>query len=173
MNDRKEINEIKEGLKGLIDRLDKLENTIPLPLASFNFFQVDLPEDGEKLYFIRDLYGTVSSKIFNINTMSDIKRFENGLYFETEEEAEQHLKEQRLLFKIKKWAEIHNEGWKPDWSDYSNNKYLIYYDGEDEVLRLNAGTVSNTISTLPFFKTREIAQACIELFGDEIIEVLC
>lgn len=174
MDSIKEIKEIKEGLKNLLDRLETLEKASCTPCEPLKkLFEVELPEDGEKLYFIRDLYGTVSSKIFNINTMSDIKRFENGLYFETEEEAEQHLKEQRLLFKIKKWAEIHNEGWKPDWSDYSNNKYLIYYDGEDEVLRLNAGTVSNTISTLPFFKTREIAQACIELFGDEIKEVLC
>lgn len=167
MNREELIKEYDEKAKALRDEfISKLED-------DKKEFEVELPEDGEKLYFIRDLYGTVSSKIFNINTMSDIKRFENGLYFETEEEAEQHLKEQRLLFKIKKWAEIHNEGWKPDWSDYSNNKYLIYYDGEDEVLRLNAGTVSNTISTLPFFKTREIAQACIDLFGDEIIEVLC
>lgn len=166
MNKEELIKEYDEKAKALRDEfISKLED-------DKKEFEAELPEDGEKLYFIRDLYGTVSSKIFNINTMSDIKRFENGLYFETEEEAEQHLKEQRLLFKIKKWAEIHNEGWKPDWSDYSNNKYLIYYDGEDEVLRLNAGTVSNTISTLPFFKTREIAQACIDLFGDEIKEVL-
>ena len=87
--------------------------------------------------------------------------------------AEQHLKEQRLLFKIKKWAEIHNEGWKPDWSDYSNNKYLIYYDEEDGLLRISAGRISNTLSSLPILKTREIAQECIDIFGDEIKEVLC
>lgn len=135
-------------------------------------FEVELPEDGEKLYFIRDLYGTVSSKIFNINTMSDIKRFENGLYFETEEEAEQHLKEQRLLFKIKKWAEIHNEGWKPDWSDY-DNKYVMYYNAKTGFLGINTYNWSNHISVLPTFKTRKIAQECIDLFGDEIKEVLC
>ena len=161
----KEFNDKVEDLRQeLLAKIEKEEKKL---------FEVELPEDGEKLYFIRDLYGTVSSKIFNINTMSDIKRFENGLYFETEEEAEQHLKEQRLLFKIKKWAEIHNEGWKPDWSDYSNKKYLIYYDVEDGLLRISAGSISNTLSSLPILKTREIAQECIDIFGDEIKEVLC
>ena len=129
MNNRKEI------MKGLLDRLDKLENTIPLPLDPFDFFKVDLPEDGERLYFIDNVQSTILSKIFNISNMNDVKRFENGLFFETIEEAKQHLKECKLLFTIKKWAKEKNEGWGPDWSDYSNNKYLIYYDGEDEVLR--------------------------------------
>ena len=173
MNNRKEINEIKEAIKGLLDRLDKLENTITLPLDPFDFFKVELPEDGEKLYFIRDLYGTVSSKIFNKNTMSDIKRFENGLYFETEEEAEQHLKEQRLLFKIKKWAKEKNEGWVPDWESIFQEKYYIFYDYYRKELCTSFNNSTGTINKLPYFKTRKIAQECINLFGEEIKEVLC
>ena len=175
MNDRKEINEIKEGLKGLLDRLDKLENTIPLPLSPelYNYFLVDLPDDGERLFFIDNVQSTISSKIFDISNMNDVKRFENGLFFKTKEEAKQFLKECKLLFTIKKWAELKNEGWVPDWSDYSNNKFLICYDGEDGILRINAGSISNTLSALPTLKTRKIAQECIDLFGEEIKEVLC
>lgn len=173
MNDRKEINEIKEAMKSLVDRLDKLENIIPLPLASFNFFQVDLPEDGERLFFIDNVQSTILSKIFDISNMNDVKRFEDGLFFETKEEAEQQLKERKLLFKLHQWAKFKNDGWVPDWSDYSNNKFLIYYDGEDGLLRISAGSISNTLSSLPTLKTRGIAQECIDLFGDEIKEVLC
>ena len=64
MNNRKEINEIKEAMKGLLDRLDKLENTIPLPLDPFYFFKVELPKDCERLYFIDNLQSTILSKIF-------------------------------------------------------------------------------------------------------------
>ena len=173
MDSIKEIKEIKEGLKNLLDRLETLEKASCTPCEPLKkLFEVELPEDGEKLYFIRDLYGTVSSKIFNINTMSDIKRFENGLYFETEEEAEQHLKEQRLLFKIKKWAKMKNEGWEPDWSDIYQAKYYISYDYYRKELHFSFNNSTSAINKLPYFKSEKIAKKCIELFGEEIKEVL-
>lgn len=138
-------------------------------------FEVELPEDGEVVYFIDLKNGDVFSKYFNVYNMSDIKHFENGLYFETREEAEQHLKEQRLIFKIKKWAEIHNEGWEPDWSDEEERKYYIQCKNMNTVKELNIDwyfTLSKIIK-LPYFKTEEIAQECIDLFGEEIKEVLC
>lgn len=174
MDSIKEIKEIKEGLKNLLDRLETLEKASCTPCEPLKkLFEVELPEDGEKLYFIRDLYGTVSSKIFNINTMSDIKRFENGLYFETEEEAEQHLKEQRLLFKIKKWAKEKNEGWVPDWEEDEGKKWYVYYNHIEESLKVMWYYNSTNFIKLPYFKTEEIAQACIDEFGEEIKEVLC
>ena len=173
MNDRKEINEIKEVLKGLLDRLDKLENTIPLPPSPFKYFLVDLPQDGERLYFIDNVQSTISSKIFDINNMNDVKRFENGLFFEIKEEAEQHLKERKLLFGIHQWAKEKNKGWEPDWSDYGEFKYYIKSYVEDEELWINSSCRCNSFTKLPFFKSKEIAQECIEVFGDEIKEVLC
>lgn len=173
MNNRKEINEIKEAMKGLLDRLDKLENTIPLPYASFKFFQVDLPEDGETLYFIDNVQSTISIKIFDISNMNDVKRFENGLFFETIEEAKQHLKECKLLFTIKKWAKEKNDGWVPDWENLDQRKYHIFYDYYRKELGNSYRGSTTAIDKLPFFKTEEIAQECIDLFGDEIIEVLC
>lgn len=172
MNDRKEINEIKEGLKDLVDRLDKLENTIPIPPEPFNYFLVDLPNDGERLYFIDNLQSTISSKIFDISNMNDVKRFENGLFFETKEEAEQHLKECKLLFTIKKWAKIKNDGWEPDWEEDEEKKWYVYYNHVEGRLNVTWGYNSTNFIKLPYFKTEEIAQECIDLFGDEIKEVL-
>lgn len=174
MNDRKEINEIKEVLKGLLDRLDKLENTIPLPLASFKYYQVDLPEDGERLFFIDNVQSTILSKIFNISNMNDVKRFENGLFFETKEEAEQYLKECKLIFKLKQWAKLKNDGWKPDWSNDDEEKYYITYFKDKSLgvsWEITWGMINFT--KLPYFKTSEITQECIDIFGDEIKEVLC
>ena len=159
----KEFNEKVEELRQeLLEKIDKEEKKL---------FEVELPEGGKKLYYIAE----DENKVY-MTDFCDFEyfknRFLNGCYFETKEEAEQHLKEQRLLFKIKKWAEIHNEGWKPDWSDYSNDKFTIFYDGQDDVLQIHFWRVSNILPTLPIFKTYEIAQACIEEFGEEIKEVL-
>lgn len=172
MDSIKEIKEIKEGLKNLLDRLETLEKASCTPCEPLKkLFEVELPEDGEKLYFIRDLYGTVSSKIFNINTMSDIKRFENGLYFEIEEEAEQYLKECKLIFKLKQWAKLKNDGWKPDWE--KGNKYYIFYNYSCCEFETSSTVISDNFKKLPYFKSREIAQECIDIFGDEIKEVIC
>lgn len=173
MNDRKEINEIKEGLKSLVDRLDKLENTIPLSLSPelYNNFLVDLPDDGERLFFIDNVQSTISSKIFDISNMNDVKRFENGLFFETKEEAEQHLKERKLLFKLHQWAKEKNDGWKPDWE--KGNKYYIFYNYSCCEFETSSTVISDNFKKLPYFKSREIAQECIGIFGDEIKEVLC
>ena len=173
MNNRKEINEIKEAMKGLLDRLDKLENIMSLPLDPFDFFKVELPEDGERLFFIDNLQSTILSKIFDISNMNDVKRFENGLFFETIEEAKHHLKECKLLFTIKKWAKEKNEGWVPDWEEDEGKKWYVYYNHIEESLKVMWYYNSTNFIKLPYFKTEEIAQACIDLFGDEIKEVLC
>lgn len=173
MNNRKEINEIKEAIKGLLDRLDKLENTITLPLDPFDFLKVELPEDGERLFFIDNLQSTILSKIFDISNMNDVKRFENGLFFETIEEAKHHLKECKLLFTIKKWAKEKNEGWVPDWEEDEGKKWYVYYNHIEESLKVMWYYNSTNFIKLPYFKTEEIAQACIDEFGEEIKEVLC
>lgn len=171
MDSIKEIKEIKEGLKSLLDRLETLENKIPIPPESFKYFLVDLPEDGERLFFIDNVQSTISSKIFDISNMNDVKRFENGLFFETKEEAEQHLKESKLLFTIKKWAKEKNGDWKLDWE--KGNKYYIFYNYSCCEFETSSTVISDNFKKLSYFKTREIAQECIDLFGDEIKEVLC
>ena len=134
-------------------------------------FEVELPNKYDTLYFIDDISSEVYMTGFS-TSKNEIARYLRGYFFETKEEAEQHLKECKLLFTIKKWAKEKNDGWEPDWSDNSCNYYLSY-DGEDKELTIEHGKIYKQFSKLPYFKTRKIAQECIDLFGDEIIEVLC
>lgn len=138
-------------------------------------FEVELPENGKEFWFIDYGENRTHRVIFDGNDARDKNSYLNGDYFETKEEAEQHLKEQRLIFKIKKWAKIHNDGWVPDWSDINENKYYIYYDHSmgSERLRIDLCWISEKFSKLPYFKTIEIARECVDLFGNEIIKVLC
>lgn len=166
MNKEKLIKQYDEKAKALRDEfISKLED-------DKKEFEVELPNKYDTLYFIDDISSEVYMTGFS-TSKNEIARYLRGYFFETKEEAEQHLKERKLLFKLHQWTKLKNEGWKPDWSEYSDNKFLIYYDGEDGILRINAGSISNFLVTLPTFKTRKIAQECIDLFGDEIKEVLC
>lgn len=167
MNKEELIKEFDERQKALRDEfISKLED-------DKKEFKLTYPENDEIVYYIDSDNGEIYDTPYFANSEIDIYMFEHGLYFNLKDEAKYFLKESKLLFKVRQWAKIKNGFWVPDWSDYSNNKFLIYYDGEDGILRINAGSISNMLSTLPTFKTREIAQECIDLFGDEIIEVLC
>lgn len=134
-------------------------------------FEVELPNKYDTLYFIDDISSEVYMTGFS-TSKNEIARYLRGYFFETKEEAEQHLKECKLLFTIKKWAKEKNDGWVPDWNGDKNNKYYIQVD-----LKNNRFVIANTnwfsdFQKLPFFKSEKIAQECIDLFGDEIKEVL-
>lgn len=166
MNKEELLKEYDEKAKALRDEfISKLED-------DKKKFEVKLPNKYDTLYFFDFVDNEIYMTGFNLHE-KDIARFLYGCYFKTKEEVERYMKERKLLFKLHQWAKLKNDGWKPDWSDYSNNKFLIYYDGEDELLRISARSISNTLSNLPTLKTREIAQECIDIFGVEIIEVLC
>lgn len=167
MNKEELIKQYDEKAKALRDEfISKLED-------DKKEFELTYPEHEETLYYISNANANICDIYFFDNDNLSKTVFEHGLYFKTKEEAEQYLKERKLLFKLQQWAKIKNGFWIPDWSDYSNNKFLIYYDGEDGVLRINTGSISNILSILPTLKTREIAQECIDIFGEEIKEVLC
>lgn len=166
MNKEELIKEFNEKVEQLKDEfISKLED-------DKKEFELTYPEHEGTLYYISNASANICDIYFFDNDNFSKNVFEHGLYFKTREEAEQQLKERKLLFKLQQWAKEKNDGWKPDWSNY-DNKYVIYYNAKTGFLGINTYNWSNHISVLPTFKTRKIAQECIELFGDEIKEVLC
>lgn len=166
MNKEELIKEYDEKAKALRDEfISKLED-------DKERFELTYPEDGASVYFIHRGDKSITKTRFWDNSTTDKNYFEIGEYFNTEEEAEQYLKERKLLFKLHQWAKLKNAGWEPDWSNY-DTKYVVYYNAKTGFLGINAYNWSNHISLLPTFKTRKIAQACINEFGEEIKEVLC
>nr|DAT16328.1 MAG TPA: hypothetical protein [Bacteriophage sp.] len=166
MNKEELIKEYDKKAKALRDEfISKLED-------DKKEFEVELPNKYDVLYFIDDISSEVYMTGFS-TSKNEIARYLRGYFFETKEEAEQHLKECKLLFTIKKWAKEKNEGWVPDWGSVFQEKYYIFYDYYRKELCTSFNNSTGAINKLPYFKTRKIAQECIDLFGDEIIEVLC
>lgn len=133
-------------------------------------FEVELPNKYDTLYFIDDISSEVYMTGFS-TSKNEIARYLRGYFFETKEEAEQYLKECKLLFKIHQYAKEKNEGWEPDWE--KGNKYYIFYNYSCCEFETSSTVISDNFKKLPYFKSREIAQECIDIFGDEIKEVLC
>lgn len=170
MNKEELIKQYDEKAKALRDEfISKLEDVK-------KEFELTYPENGESVYFIHRGDKSITESHFWSNSTTDKNIFEIGEYFNTEQEAEQQLKERKLLFKLKQWAKEKNDGWELDWEDDSQEKIFIYcFKNLKENLELTYKRTwnINKFTKLPYFKSIEIAKECIDTFGDEIKEVLC
>ena len=140
-------------------------------------YEISYPDKGEKVYYISFHSSQIKEWDFDISYESDKCLYDIGLYFDTLEEAEQFKREQTLIKKIKCWAKEQQGNWKPDlkndeaFYEVQFNRFPRHFD--EDVLVINGIDEFVSISTLPYFKNYKIAQACIDEFGDEILEVFC
>lgn len=167
MNKEELIKEYDEKAKMLRDEfISKLEEYKKKP------FEVEVPEGVDFYYYVGGL-GEILTVGESLNYYEFERAYQRGLAFETYEEAERYLKERKLLFKLHQWAKEKNDGWEPDWEDTDESKYNLRYDYYDSEIKSTITFGRDEITKLPYFKTKEIAQECIDIFGDEIKEVLC
>ena len=152
---RAEIDELKKELEELQDK--PYEISYPI---------------GYKLMWYLDDYASVTSYQYN-NTAVDRVFYESGLLFDTIEEAEQFKRERALIKKIKCWAKEQQGDWQPDWSNENEGKHYMGYHYEDKFIYVVTNKSCDSFLKLPYFKSKEITRACIDEFGDEILEVFC
>lgn len=102
MNKEELIKEFDERQKALRDEfIAKLED-------DKKEFKLTYPEDRNPFYYIDSADGRISTTVYYTNDIDCNFLFEHGYFFESKEEAEQHLKKCKLLFKVKQWAKIKN-----------------------------------------------------------------
>lgn len=167
-----ELTELYEGICGEIHN-ERIEETTEEVVEEKKPYKISYPKEGAKVWSFDCYLGTLSNGFFNIEDRADRHSYKTGLLFDSYKEINQFLKEQTLIKKIKCWAKEQQGDWEPDWKDTDEHKYFIKIYVEDKELWINSSYTGNTFSKLPFFKSSEIAQACIDEFGDEILEVFC
>lgn len=136
-------------------------------------YEISYPNDEATVYYPNHFDGQIKKSKFNVNCDADESLYEKGLLFDTKKEAEQFIKEQTLIKKIKCWVKEQQGDWKPDWSNIDECKYYIEPLHFDKKIRWDKCWAQDKLPKLPYFKSKEIAQACIDEFGDEILEVFC
>lgn len=140
-------------------------------------YEISYPEDGQRVYYISNFPSRIKEWNFDICDEDDKRAYDMGLYFDTLEETKQFIKEQTLIKKIKCWAKEQQGDW--EWESgllkYSCCIILRNNPRNEKGVSLDvAGNdYFNPCSKLPYFKSHKIAQACIDEFGDEILEVFC
>ena len=168
-NKKQRIQELTERIENSQAEIDALKEE--LEKLQKKPYEISYPEPGTKIYYIRDCTDDIHSVILNF-LGEDIKYlYDIGLLFDTEEEAEQFKRERALIKKIKCWVKEQQGDWKPNWNDVYEIKYFISF--ENNRLSIWRWYTNNLLTKLPCFKSQEIVQACIDEFGDEILEVFC
>lgn len=167
MDKQKLINEMNK-------KIDELKNEFLEKIAALEEkkpYEISYPEDGIKVYLISALNGEIRIREYGVLDNGDKNLYDIGLYFDTLEEAEQFKREQTLIKKIKCWTKEQQGDWKPDWRNSEQLKHMIILNYNE--LSIWGYFGNNIFSKFPYFKSEEIAQACIAEFGDEILEVFC
>lgn len=164
-----EVKRLEEQIKDLKIKLEEKAKKKP--------YEVEVPEDLDHYYYVDEL-GKVYSIGEKINYYEFEKVYQRGLAFKTKEEAEQHLKKSILLFKLHKWAEEHNGGWKPNWNDDDETIYEVQIDRFpmyrcDSPLVINEVDEVRSVSIFPYFHSYKTAREFFEEFRGEIEEVFC
>lgn len=165
----------EQKIQELSNKIDELKKE--LKELQKKPYEISYPEDGAKVWSFDCYLGTLSNGFFNIEDRADRHSYNTGLLFDSYKEVNQFLKEQTLIKKIKCWAKEQQGDW--EWESgflkYSCCIILRNNPRNEKGVSLDfAGNdYFNPCSKLPYFKSREIAQACIDEFGDEILEVFC
>lgn len=168
MNKEQKIQELTERIENSQAEIDELKKE--LEKLQKKPYKISYPIGYALMWYLDDCASVTSYQYYN--TAVDRVFYESGLLFDTKEEAEQFLKEQTLIKKIKCWTKEQQGDWKFDFGK-DTIKYDIYYSGAEKKLKIFVARTVTEFKKLPYFKSYEIAQACINEFGDEILEVFC
>ena len=162
--------ELQQKVKRLEEELIEVRIALLESKADKKPYEVEVPEDIETYYTI-NARGELQSLNFYPDFIQECI-YKRGEAFEISDNAVLYDKEKLLLKRMEDWTEEHNEGWTPDWEDCDDKFYITYHHGLSW-FKVCSNMRVDAFNKLPYFKSEEIAREFIEVFGEEIKEVLC
>lgn len=135
----------------------------------------------DNLVFIKDeIYESICDKLFNdknfyyITSEGNIRETSSQTltYQPTDKNNCTSEKQARKLLAINQLlnvAKYLNGDWQPNWGNYNEDKYVLYFDENNE--KLNIYYVHTSNLNIVYFKTKELAQKAVEILGEETIKL--
>ena len=151
----------------LADEISKVLADIKAPKEE-DTWEMKCPYKDRDKYYIVNSRGLVKF-LFWDNCVANKKTFNQGHIFPTKQEAELEAKRRNLLTRFRAFRDECNDGWKPDWNNHNNEKWVIAKN-EKGIYAMWTFEL-NTFSYFGVFKNQFDAERAIELFGDEIKEL--
>ena len=126
----------------------------------FKKVEKEFPKSWEDLKFVNGFFVCDLSKINKVR-LNSLAVDSNKNVFPTKEEAEACV----ALAQLCQLRDIYNDGWKPDWENRAQNKFIIYIHPNNEILFDKISANTHAISRhLLTFKTEELRDKFLENF---------
>lgn len=126
----------------------------------FKQIERELPKSWEDLKFVNGFFICDLSKINKVR-LNSLAIDSNKNVFPTKEEAEACV----ALAQLCQLRDRYNDGWKPDWENRAQNKFIIYIHPNNEILFDKISANTHAISRhLLTFKTEELRDKFLENF---------
>lgn len=143
----KTVDKLKEEIKVLQAQIEKIE---------------DAPLQYGKLYFYLYSEGHAEDEIW-ANSKRDVDRLEMGNAFQTRQGALDEMRRIKIRVKLKAMA----NHWKPDWNDFLQPKYHVYYSYERKQFGAIRSFCSQRINET-YFSSEQLALAAIDTMDDDL-----
>ena len=169
MEFKKAVVEFGNRVNGLVYGLSKLLNDIEIPDEEEDTWKMKCPYKKGDEYYLVDAGGSSNNSSWD-DWVYEKMAFNQGNIFKTKEAAELQAKRRNLLTRFRAFRDECNDGWKPDWNDINQDKYVIKLEEKKDFYIALFWTV-NEFNLFGYFKNQKGAQRAIELFGDEIKEL--
>lgn len=92
----------------------------------------------------------------------------SGNYFKEKEEAQLYASYLEAVGIVTHAILEVNEGWKPDWSDHSEEKYMIIYKFNDDKCGIDYSCSYYRPLVIPYIKSIQLAKQIIHDYADEL-----
>lgn len=158
------VEEIKKQIEELEKKTQELQKELEFEK---NKYVVDYLFEVPDSYWRLELNGVITKDWWS-NDDWERHCYKQGNVFFTEEEAEKEQQRRELLIRFKQYRDKCNGKWKPNFIDFSQDKYSMRFDYYSNKLEIFASTSSSDFRLFGYFRKKADLQRAIELFGDEI-----
>ena len=125
------------------------------------------PETGESIFYIN--FSGRGAEILETRYNMDCKDiFDSGLAFKTRPEAEAKLAEMQATTKVRKFIFEEGLSFEPDYRDFEQRKYNIYYDFEEERFFSLDNNACTKYSPFGHLKSEKDCEKVIESCKEEL-----
>ena len=129
--------------------------------------EIDYPFNyTENCYLLRS-NGVISEDWWS-SSGNDRNCYKQGNLFKTKEEAQRERDKRELLTRFRQYRDKCNGDWKPNFIDYSQDKFSMRFNYYLNRLEIFASTSTNDFRLFGYFKKEADLKRAMELFGDEI-----